>query len=280
MWLLVFGSFNVAAQIDEPSTQGSVDNYQTSEPSSIQVEPAQETELPTPEPYRETATYTLQVDSGFIDLRTGPGRGYPVFHSLENGELLRFEKMRTDWIKVSFGRGDQQRSAWMHREQVSLLSRIDGGQLDFSEPSYDDYSKRRWYTGVGMGDFGGASSISLLAGYRLTANLSSELRLTQAIGEVSDSVTAQIAVTHQPFPAWRVSPYFVLGTGVINTSPDASIIETEDRQDTAMLAGVGVLTYLTRRMVLRAEYANHYLLTTREQNQEVSEWKLGLDIFF
>lgn len=218
----------------------------------------------------------VRVQSTFVDLHSGPGRGYPIFYVLEFDETLHLLKMRTDWVKVQTRRGKQ---GWVHRKHMSEMVDLAGQPLDFTEPAYDDYLKRRASIGFAMGDFGGASSMSANVGYRFTSNISTELRVTQAIGDFSDSWVAQANVLHQPFPHWRVSPYFILGAGVINTSPNATIIQTEDRQDTAMLAGVGVFAYATRRIVVRAEYANHYLLTSREENQEIHEWKIGFDVF-
>ena len=154
-----------------------------------------------------------------------------------------------------------------------------GEQVAVPTPGIDGYSDRGLRLGFAYGDFEGANALGLSLGYRFTGNLSAELRAAQTIGAYSDSQTYQVALLHQPFPQWRLSPYFLLGTGINITSPNATIVATEDRQDTTMLTGIGVKTHLSRRFALRAEVANHYLLTSRENNQEIVEWKLGFDVF-
>jgi hypothetical protein len=38
--------------------------------------------------------------------------------------------------------------------------------------------------------------------------------------------------------------------------------------------------HITGRLFLRAEVTNHYILTSRNTNEEVNEWKVGLNVFF
>ena len=40
------------------------------------------------------------VTQAYIEMRTQPGRGYPVFYVAERGERIELLKQRTDWIKV------------------------------------------------------------------------------------------------------------------------------------------------------------------------------------
>lgn len=222
--------------------------------------------------------YSVIVDDTYIELHSGPGRGYPVFHVVERGELVHLHKQRTDWIKLS----DKwhKNSGWARRSDLNQTLGLDGAQLNFGEPSWDDYLARRWEGGVALGDFNGVESLTLNVGYRLTRNLSAEVRVSQSTGQFSDNTLINAAILHQPFPAWRVSPFFMLGAGTITTEPNATLVQTEDRTDTAMLVGAGAYVYLSRRFVMRLEYNNHLILTSREQNEEINEWKLGFNVFF
>ena len=230
-------------------------------------------------PIQEEAKQRLRVtvDDAYIELHTGPGRGYPVFHVVEQGELIELHKRRTDWIKIGTRRG---KTGWVRRADLNHTLGPDGKNLDFSDPGLEDYAARRWDMGVLVGDFDGADSLGVHVGYRFAKNLSAELKLTQATGTFADSRVAALALLHQPFPAWRVSPFFSLGAGIIDTQPAATLVRTEDRRDTDIMAGVGALVYISRRFVLRVEYNNHKILTSRDQNEEVNEWKVGLNVFF
>jgi opacity protein-like surface antigen len=84
----------------------------------------------------------------------------------------------------------------------------------------------------------------------------------------------------QPFPEWRFSPYVTLGSGVIRVSPDATLVSTEERENTVQQAGAGIYAYLTRRFVARIQYNNNKLITDRNENEEIDEWRIGLTAFF
>lgn len=216
------------------------------------------------------------VGAEFLNLYTGPGRGYVIDHVVEYGEPLWLLKRRTDWVKVMTRSG---KSGWAKISELDEIVSPDGAPVAVPTPGIDDYREQGLRFGFTYGDFEGANSLGVSLGYRFTGNISAELRAAQTIGAYSNSQTYQVALLHQPFPEWRISPYFLLGSGINITSPNATIVATEDRQDTTMLTGIGVTTYLSRRFALRAEVANHYLLTSRENNQEIVEWKLGFDVF-
>jgi hypothetical protein len=71
-----------------------------------------------------------------------------------------------------------------------------------------------------------------------------------------------------------------LGAGVIHTSPKSTIIQGPDRTDQIGHVGVGFRVYATRRFLLRAEYKSYVVFTSRDENEEVEEWKVGFAFFF
>jgi hypothetical protein len=87
----------------------------------------------------------------------------------------------------------------------------------------------------------------------------------------------------QPFPSWSYSPYFTLGAGAIDVKPSATLIEPADKQNELSQMGFGIRKYLSRRFLLRLE-ANEYVVYSasndKDENEEISEWKLGFAIFF
>ena len=85
---------------------------------------------------------------------------------------------------------------------------------------------------------------------------------------------------HVLFPEWRFSPFLTLGTGYVETSPRATIVLPLDREDQTAYAGAGVRFYLTRRFFLRADYRWHTMFTSRDDNEELEEWKVRIACFF
>jgi hypothetical protein len=87
-------------------------------------------------------------------------------------------------------------------------------------------------------------------------------------------------IVHTMYPDWRATPFFTLGAGEIHTVPKATLVATTDRTDSLAVVGAGVRTYLTRRFVFRAEYKSYVVLTSRDDNEEIREWKAGFSFFF
>jgi uncharacterized protein YgiM (DUF1202 family) len=222
--------------------------------------------------YREVV-----IDDPFIELHTGPGRGYPIFYVAERGEQIQLLMQRTDWFKIKIERGEE---GWVHRQQLKTTLNLDGERFDLPGLDIEDYQARRWEVGALYGDFGGANAISTYGAFNLTQNLSGEVWVTQVLGRFSDSTVATFDIVHTMYPEWRASPYFTLGAGAIRTEPKATLVATVDRTDSIAHAGAGVRMYLTRRFVFRAEYKAHVVFTSRNDNEEIREWKAGCSFFF
>ncbi len=219
----------------------------------------------------------VQVVEPFIQWRTGPASGYPVFHSSEKGEWLTLLKRKTAWLKVRDTKG---REGWVHVDDVLLTVDETGETVALDEPRFDDFGSRRWETGLMMGQFEEAASTAIYAGYLLTENLSAELWATQILGSASEIQMYNANIVHQPFPQLRVSPFFTLGVGHIFIEPKSTLAVPEDRDNTIGHAGIGVRAYVTDNYFIRAEVKDYKIFTNRATNEEAIEWKLGLSIFF
>ena len=217
------------------------------------------------------------IEDPYIELHTGPGRGYPVFYVAERGDEVELLKQRTDWFKVRVPRGEE---GWVTREQLVSTMDPDGKPFDLPAYTLSDYTSRRWEVGALYGDFGGANGISAYGAFSLSQNLSIELWFQEVLGRFSDSTLASLDIVHMFYPDWRFSPYFALGAGAIHTVPKATLVGTIDRTDNIAHAGLGMRAYLTRRFLFRAEYKTYVVFTSRNDNEEIREWKAGFSFFF
>ena len=89
-----------------------------------------------------------------------------------------------------------------------------------------------------------------------------------------------LGLTHVFRPDWRLSPFVTLGTGVIQIQPKGTLVLPDDRTNQTAYAGAGLRFYWTRRFFVRGEYRTHMVFTSRNENEEIDEWKLGLAFFF
>ena len=76
------------------------------------------------------------VEDPYIELHSGPGRGYPIFYVAERGEEIEIVRRRTDWFQVIVPRGEE---GWVHLEQLQRTLNVDGSEFDIP--------------GFGIGDF-------------------------------------------------------------------------------------------------------------------------------
>jgi len=220
------------------------------------------------------------VADPFLEMHTGPGRGYPVFYVAGEGETIKLLKRRTDWFKVELRRGANiSKRGWVPLKQLRNTLDLDGEAIDFGGVGRGDYETRKWEMGFAAGDFDGARTIDGYLAYGVTKNISLRLTGTQLLGNFSDGVMGTVNVVMYPFPEWRVSPFFTIGTGIIHTEPQTTVIQAEDRTDEIVNAGLGANIYLSRRFVMNFEYRRHTVLSSRDDNQEINEWKTGFSIF-
>ncbi len=217
------------------------------------------------------------VAAPFVEMHTFSGRGYPIFHVVEKGEKIILVKQHNDWFK---GITTDNKIGWIKRGQLEGSYDERGNVLGFRELKWRDHIENRWRTGLLAGHFENVISYSPFLGYSFTDNISTEIKYTQAFGDFSTLKLASINLVHKPFPSWRYSPYFSLGSGIIQTLPGTVLAESEDRDDSVLTAGAGVLWHFSHRLTVRLEYNSHTILTSRDENEEIEQWQAGFSVLF
>ena len=217
------------------------------------------------------------VAEAYVELHTGPGRGYPIFYVAERGEKILLLKMRTTWVKVRTERGKE---GWVKLASIAKTLNANGEPITATIPQLDLNNRGNWEIGFMAGDFGGTDVVTAYTAYHFTKNLSLELAASENFGNVSSGSGATLSIAHQPFPKWRISPYFMIGGGVRKTEPRATLVSTEDRDDNVLAVGAGFRIYLARNFTARIQFKKHTILTNRDDDIEVEEWKIGLSAYF
>ena len=219
----------------------------------------------------------LFVTEPYLELHTGPGRGYPVFHSVPRDESVTVLFRRTDWFKVRTERGVE---GWAAQREMLKTVLADGSPFKFELGDQAGFSSHRYELGIFAGEYGGANLISAYWSMSFNPQLALELSAGQFLGRFSNGEMGDVGLTHVISPESRWSPFLMLGTGVVHTEPKATLVTPSNRTEQTAYAGGGIRYYLTRRFFLRAEYKAHYIFTKRNQNEEADEWKLGFAFFF
>lgn len=217
------------------------------------------------------------VVDAYIEMRTQPGRGYPVFYVAERGERIELVRQRTDWVQVRNARGIE---GWVHVDDIGRTVDALGEALALSSPDFEAFTKRDWEFGLLAGSYDDTDALGAYVGWHFTRNLSLELSATENFGDASDGNAFSVSVVHQLFPTLRYSPFLTVGFGRRETSPRSTLVSTEDRTDNTANVGAGLRVYLYKRLFLRLQYKHYSVMTDRDDDEEVNEWKIGISAFY
>ncbi|WP_416306163.1 SH3 domain-containing protein [Neptunicella sp. SCSIO 80796] len=222
---------------------------------------------------------SVQVAEPFIELHSGPAQGYPVFHVVEKGRWIWVLKRHTDWFKVRTDKGIE---GWVDQAALHLTLDQQGEPVSLFDGSFDSYQQRRFELGVMGGVLESVPALSVVGGWQLTDNISTQLSYSQALGDFSENQLLLLSVRVYPFPEWRISPFFSLGTGRLKTTPRANLVQSgaETRNSDLASAAIGSRFYLARNFVLNLQYQHLLALTDRDSNEELEQWQLGFIVFF
>ena len=239
-----------------------------------------ETPIPDVTP-KETEYLTVTIADPFVELHTGPGGGYPIYHIIERGEEVQIIRRKTDWFKIV---GPKGKTGWASRAQMQQTLLPSGEKLQITDASLEDFTDRRWVFGVTGGEFEGAPVFTVFTAYSFTDNLAVEGHFGKSVGSVSSAEFYKGNVIMQPFADLKYSPYMTLGIGQIKVDPSATFISGGSSETNELAQfGLGVQRYISRSFLLRFE-VNEYIIfsanSTSNDNEEIDEWKFGFAVFF
>lgn len=219
----------------------------------------------------------LFVVQPYLELHTGPGRGYPVTQVVARGESVDVLMRRTEWFKVRTERGIE---GWAYERELMLTTLADGSPFQLNLGDLAGFAAHRWESGIFGGAYAGATLISAYQALSLTDNLKIELSASQFLGNLSNGYLIDIGFSHVFIPNRRFSPFVTLGGGYERVLPKATLAQPLSSSNQTAYVGVGVRYYLSRRLFLRAEVREHEVLTNQNSNEVKNEWKLGFAFFY
>jgi Bacterial SH3 domain len=219
----------------------------------------------------------LKVTDPYIELRTGPGRGYPVFFVAARDETIEVELRHTDWFKVRTAGGKQ---GWVHREQLERTLTDAGDKKTFRDVLLDDYLRRRFELGAAWGIFNSEPMLKLWTSYKLSSGLSLEGTLGQVQGVYSGTNFWSLNIAVEPWAEQRFSPFFGLGVGQFQNIPNASLVGAETTNAKLANVGLGLRYHISDRFVARLDYSLYTAFLSDSQTREFRATTLGISFFF
>jgi hypothetical protein len=223
------------------------------------------------------AAEKVQITDAFIELRTGPGRGYPVFHVAGREEWIELLLRRTDWFKVRTADG---REGWVHRAQLETTLTEAGTTKAFRDVLLDDYLQRRLELGGAWGQFKGEPMLKIWSAYRFADTLSVEGTIGQVQGAFSGTEFWHVNLNVEPWSDRRLSPFFGIGLGQFKNIPNASLVDAFATKANLANAALGLRYHIAERFVARLDYAIYTAYVADSDTAEYKAVTLGLAFFF
>ena len=222
-------------------------------------------------------TERLQVTDPYIELRTGPGRGFPVFFVTKRGDFIEIELRHTDWYRV---KTDDGKVGWVTRQQLESTLTAAGGKKSFRDVLLDDFLSRKVQLGGAWGHFHSEPMLKLWTSYRFSETLSLEGTIGQVQGVFSGSDFWHLNVVAEPWSDRRISPFFGVGIGKFKNFPNLSLIGATTTDAKLANAQIGVRYHLSDRFVMQLDYSLYTAFISDQKSTEYRALTAGVSFFF
>ena len=224
-----------------------------------------------------SAQEKVQITDPYIDLRTGPGRGYPIFFVAGRDEWIEILLRRTDWFKVRTANGQE---GWVNRSQLETTLTEAGTTKAFRDVLVDDYLRRKLELGAAWGLFDGEPMVKIWSAYRFADALSVEATIGQVQGTFSGTEFWNVNLNVEPWSDRRLSPFFGIGVGRFKNIPNASLVNAIVTDANLANAAIGLRYYIAERFVARLDYSIYTAYVSDSGSNEYRAVTLGIAFFF
>jgi hypothetical protein len=219
----------------------------------------------------------VEVADPFIELHTGPGRGFPVFYVAGRHEWVEIKLRHTDWFLV---RTENGKEGWVTREQIETTLTQIGTKATFRDVLLDDYLRRRLEFGAAWGHFKSEPLLKVWMGYRFFDTLAVEATAGQVQGVFSGTDLWHVNLLLEPFSEWRLAPCAGVGVGRMVNIPNASLVGALTSNARIADATFGLRYHLGERFLTRLDYTQYLAYIADNRTDQYRAVTIGLGFFF
>ncbi len=230
---------------------------------------------------QESLQDSLEVIDPYLEMRSGPGRGYPVFYVIEEGERVAVLVRQPGWYEVRAANG---KIGWVAESQIARTMQSTGEPADLPSVSYGDYLSKGWQVGFSSGQFssGGlesADTIKANFGYRPFSWFVAEVETARFFAPETKGSYSSFNLVLEPFSKNRWSPALVVGSGSLEIESQPELVPLEIGDSDYMHYGLRLNYYIGRNFLVNIEYKN-FDVDVNTSSEELEAWYLGFNTFF
>jgi hypothetical protein len=225
----------------------------------------------------------LTVMDTFLEMHSGPGRGYPVIHTMEQDEHITVIRRRGSWYQV---KNKHDKSGWIQQEKLARTIAPSGLPAALPDTQHGDYLAQQGRVGFSLGQQGDAETANLVAGFRLFSFVGAEIEYGQVFGSAVDgtkydgiSYGANILV--EPIKSWSFTPFVIAGIGKQSWEVKAkqAVGSRNEFHVDQTFWGAGINYYIGYNFVVRSEYRQIELSGNNNSSRNTA-WRIGFSSFF
>lgn len=221
------------------------------------------------------AALRVHVIDPYLDLHTGPGRGYPVIYVVEKNEEISVIRRRTTWYLISDRKG---KTGWVTRESLARTLSDKDIPVALPDTRHGDFLNHKFRLGFTVGKQENSDLVSGIAGFRLSKHIGAEIEYGQIFAEKYDGYQRSASLIIEPTDRWSFTPFLSAGIGKQDTElkkPQPGTGPSDDFQS----IGAGINMYIGFNFVLRGEFRQITLLKDIDTVSN-SVWRVGFSSFF
>jgi hypothetical protein len=226
----------------------------------------------------------LKVIDTYLELHSGPGRGYPIFHVIEQGQTVKVHTRRTNWFYVSDRRN---RQGWVKQEGLARTLAPTGLPAALPNTQHGDFLAQQGRIGFSLGLQEKAETVSVTAGFRLLKWAGAEIEYGQLFEKEYDGISYGGSFIIEPLQLlditgdWPLTPFISKGIGKQEwfTKTKATIGQNKPFKNDYEFTGIGFNYYIGYSFVVRGEYRK-MILNGQNDNLSVGAWRVSFNSFF
>jgi hypothetical protein len=228
----------------------------------------------------EKSVELIVIDS-YLEMHSGPGRGYPIINTMEQDEPITVLRRRGSWYQVA---NRHNKKGWIQQEKLARTIAPSGLPAALPDTQHGDYLAQQGRIGFALGQQGGAETANLVAGFRLFSFVGAELEYGQIFATNEDGNSYGANLLFEPIQSWSFTPFISTGFGRqdLKTKVKPGVGKSNDLNFAYTFVGGGINYYIGYNFVVRGEYRQISITgdTTDNKTARSSAWRIGFSSFF